>query len=176
MPGPGDGAPGGDGRTVGAAESLGRGKATPSSSPPVAGGRGLRIVVAYDGSDASARAARFALGPLGGENGEVWIVHAADPPRAVAEPRTEEEQGSEVVAIERGLRAIQAEVDPSGRRVRLWIREGPAPTVIVEAALEVNADLIVVGTRGLRGASRLLLGSVSAEVVARSGRPVAVVP
>ncbi len=152
--------------------------APPGDSPGPVGppARPVRIVVAYDGSDPSARAVRFALGPLGGKTGEVWIVHAADPPRAVAEPRTEEEQGSEVVAIERGLRAIQAEVDPSGRRVHLWVREGPAAAVIVGAALEVDADLIVVGTRGLRGASRLLLGSVSAEVLARSGRPVAVVP
>jgi len=111
-----------------------------------------------------------------GSDGEVWIVHATDPPRHVAEPRTEEEQGSEAGAIELGLRAIQAAADPTGRRVHVWIREGAAPAVILAVAAEVDADLIALGTRGLRGANRLLLGSVSTEVLLRSGRPVAVVP
>ncbi|HTZ61789.1 MAG TPA: universal stress protein [Thermoplasmata archaeon] len=135
-----------------------------------------RILVAYDGSDSSARALRFALGSMLGGEGEAWIVHAADSPRVVAEPRTEEAQSSEVEAIGQSLRGVQAHADPSGRRIHVWVREGRAADVIVQAATEVHADLIVVGTRGLRGASRLLLGSVSSEVLARAGRPVAIVP
>jgi len=138
---------------------------------PVAGGG--RIVVAYDGSESSARAVRFALRILMGSDGEVWIVHASELPHSVAEPRTEEEQGSESEAIEHGLRAIQAD---AGNRVHVWIREGPPAATILTAAGEVEADMIVVGTRGLRGAGRLLLGSVSSEVLAHSGRPVTVVP
>ena len=143
---------------------------TPSASPT------RRIVVAYDGSEPSDRAVRLALDWFGRDHSEVWIVHAASPPRTVAEPRTEEEQGSEVSAIEQGLRTVQAHVDPSGERVHVRVREGAAPAVILATADEVKADLIVVGTRGLRGASRLLLGSVSSEVLVRSQRPVAVVP
>jgi nucleotide-binding universal stress UspA family protein len=135
-----------------------------------------RIVVAYDGSAPSVRAAQFALRWMGGAGAEIWIVHATDPPRTVAEPRTDEEQGSESSAIEQGLRRIQSDADPSGTRVHIWVREGAAATVVLDAASEVGADLIVVGTRGLRGASRLLLGSVSSEVLTRSKRPVTVVP
>jgi len=135
-----------------------------------------RTVVAFDGSDASDRAVRFALGPLRGPEGEVWIVHAKVAPLRVAEPRTEEQQASEVDSIAERLREVQRSTDPEGNHVHVWIREGPAARVIVAAAAEVNADLIVVGTRGLRGASRLLLGSVSSEVVLRAGRPVTVVP
>jgi nucleotide-binding universal stress UspA family protein len=136
--------------------------------------RPRRIVVAYDGSEPSARAVRFALDTWAG--GDVWIVHATDPPRAVAEPRTEEEQGSESDAIEQGLRAIQTEAGRGGTRVHVWIREGRPAAVILGAAAEVDAALIVVGTRGLRAAGRLLLGSVSNEIVVHSRRPVAVVP
>ncbi|MGC2204492.1 MAG: universal stress protein [Thermoplasmata archaeon] len=146
------------------------------TAPPPAtpNARVQRIVVAYDGSQSSARAVRFALGLSSG--GEVWIVHATDPPRTVAEPRTEEEQGSESEAIRQSLESIQSSPDPSGTRVHVWIREGRAATVVLHAATEVAADLIVVGTRGLRGAGRLLLGSVSTEVLVHSGRPVTVVP
>lgn len=133
-------------------------------------------MVAYDGSESSVRAAQFALRFMGGEGTEIWIVHATDPPRTVAEPRTDEEQGSESTAIEQSLRAIQSVADPSGDRVHVWVREGRAATVVLEAAAEVRADLIVVGTRGLRGASRLLLGSVSTAVLTHSTRPVTVVP
>ena len=145
-------------------------------TPVDTGGRVRRIVVAYDGSESSARAVRFALGVSMGEGVEVWIVHATDPPRTVAEPRTDEEQGSESDAIEQSLRAIQSAVNPAGNRVHVWIREGKAAGVILSAATEVDADMTVVGTRGLRGAGKILLGSVSSEVLAHSGRPVTVVP
>lgn len=135
-----------------------------------------RIVVAYDGSESSFRAVQFTLRALVGPVTEVWIVHASEAPRSVAEPRTEEEQGSEVSAIAESLRSIQSREDPGGHRIHVWVREGSAPTVLLAAAAEANAELIVVGTRGLRGARRLVLGSVSNELVTRSGRPVAVVP
>ena len=135
-----------------------------------------RIVVGYDGSDPSVRALRFALGTLSAPDGEVWVVHAALAPSTVAEPRTDEEQGTESGAIDHSLRALEAEVDPAGRRVHVWTRDGaPAPTILA-AAEEVRADLIVLGTRGLRGASRLLLGSVSIDVVRHARCPVTVVP
>ncbi len=140
-------------------------------APPV-----RRIVVAFDGSDASNRAVQFALGTVRGPDGGVWIVHAKTAPRLVAEPRTDEQQDSEVDSIAERLRAIQGVAQRGGQHVELWIREGDPPSVIVAAAAEVNADLIVVGTRGLRGPSRILLGSVSTEVLLRAGRPVTVVP
>jgi len=135
-----------------------------------------RILVAYDGSESSARAVQFALHGLAGPATELWIVYASEAPRSVAEPRTEEEQGSESSAIEESLRAIQSREDPGGRRIHVWVREGRPSAVVLAAAAEVNAELIVVGTRGLRGARRLVLGSVSNELVTRSGRPVAVIP
>jgi nucleotide-binding universal stress UspA family protein len=149
---------------------------TSAGTPSAASSHVRRIVVAYDGSDPSVRAAQFALKFLTSDDAEIWIVHATDPPRSVAEPRTEEEQGSELIAIEHSLRAIQSVADPSGNRLHVWVREGKAATVVLEAAAEVRADLIVVGTRGLRGASRLLLGSVSTDVLSHSTRPVTVVP
>lgn len=47
-----------------------------------------------------------------------------------------------------------------------------AAEVILEYAAEIEADLLVMGTHGRRGAARLLLGSVAEEVVRRAECPV----
>lgn len=135
-----------------------------------------RIVVGFDGSEASGRAVRFALSFASDPAAEVYLVHAAGPPRTVAEPRTEEESDSETRALGATLERTAREADPTGNRVHVRVREGPPADVLLAVANEVGSDLIVVGTRGLRGAARLVLGSVSQAVVSRSTRPVAVVP
>ena len=75
-------------------------------------------------------------------------------------------------------------------RLASWIRQagrlaieaesrvfsGPAEDGIVETAAALPAELVVVGTHGRRGLNRFLMGSVAANVVARSRCPVLVVP
>jgi nucleotide-binding universal stress UspA family protein len=46
---------------------------------------------------------------------------------------------------------------------------------IVEAAIDVGADLIVMGSHGRRGVDRLLIGSQANEVVTHSKVPVLIV-
>ncbi len=135
-----------------------------------------RVVVGYDGSESSARAVRFALSFTRDSNTEVWLVHAAEAPRTVAEPRTDEERETEAHAIEETMQRTAREADPTLGRVHVRVQEGRPADVLVAVANEVSSDLVVVGTRGLRGASRLVLGSVSQSVVTRASRPVAVVP
>jgi nucleotide-binding universal stress UspA family protein len=53
--------------------------------------------------------------------------------------------------------------------------EGDAAEEIANIAESRNADLVVVGTRGLGSIAGSLLGSVSAGVIRRSKRPVVVV-
>jgi nucleotide-binding universal stress UspA family protein len=48
--------------------------------------------------------------------------------------------------------------------VETHAREGEPAKVILEVAQEQNADLIVVGARGLTGFERFLLGSVSSKL------------
>jgi nucleotide-binding universal stress UspA family protein len=51
----------------------------------------------------------------------------------------------------------------------VMLRTGDARDMILQAAEEVGADLIVMGTHGRRGISRALLGSV-AEMIVRTAR------
>ncbi len=65
------------------------------------------------------------------------------------------------------------------RPLRLRQRVFVAPDAdqgILDVAHEENVDLIILGTHGRRGAARLLIGSVAAEVLRRADRAVLVVP
>jgi nucleotide-binding universal stress UspA family protein len=48
------------------------------------------------------------------------------------------------------------------------VREGYPATVIEDAAAEIGADLIVIGTRGHTGLKHLLLGSIAERVVQKA--------
>ena len=55
------------------------------------------------------------------------------------------------------------------------LRTGDARGMILEAANDVGADLIVIGTHGRSGVARVLLGSVAEAVVRTAPCPVVVV-
>jgi universal stress protein A len=52
------------------------------------------------------------------------------------------------------------------------VAEGDPAEMILRVAEEVHADLIVMGTHGRTGLSRLLMGSVAEQVVRRAPCPV----
>jgi len=68
------------------------------------------------------------------------------------------------------LKAIKAPAPTVTIEYRML--EGEPSTVIVETAAEVNADLIVMGTMGRSGLTRLVMGSVAEEVLRRAPCPV----
>jgi nucleotide-binding universal stress UspA family protein len=74
--------------------------------------------------------------------------------------------------MERGLTlASEARFDADGR-----VAKGKAWRAICDAGEELDAELIVVGARGLSRVQSALLGSVSSAVIVHAGRPVLVVP
>ena len=59
---------------------------------------------------------------------------------------------------------------------RIDRRHGDIAAAILRAAADVDADLVVLGTRGLGAVKSLMLGSVSHAVLHHADRPVLVVP
>lgn len=121
--------------------------------------RGLTVVVGYDGSP-NARAAVDYAAWLAGATGKLYVVHA-DEHRARGEAVLDA-----LVLTDDPLLETEFETE---------LLEKPAADAIVEVAETRNADLIVVGSRGL-GRLRAALGSVSHDVLHRADRPVLVVP
>jgi universal stress protein A len=92
--------------------------------------------------------------------GELLAVH--QPTANYCSPETEAELHS--------LRPADPSVDVEHR-----LAEGDAATVILETADSSKADLIVVGTHGRTGLSRILMGSVAEEIVRGAVCPVVTV-
>jgi nucleotide-binding universal stress UspA family protein len=64
----------------------------------------------------------------------------------------------------------------SGVHAEFLLWSGSASDGIAEAANSEGAEMIVVGTRGRRGAGRMLMGSVSDRLIRTTRLPVLVVP
>jgi nucleotide-binding universal stress UspA family protein len=73
---------------------------------------------------------------------------------------------------ERAAADAAARLRDAGRTVEAEMRDGDAAGEIIAVAEHRGADLIVLGTRGRTGLTRLLLGSVARNVL--SGSPVSV--
>jgi nucleotide-binding universal stress UspA family protein len=59
---------------------------------------------------------------------------------------------------------------------RIVNRDGDIETAILAAAAEIDADLILLGTRGRGAVKSLMLGSVTHAVLHHADRPVLVIP
>ena len=124
-----------------------------------------RIVVGFDGSEHSRKALERAADIAGGAT--LAVVCAADVSRLMRDPAGGASPVDPADAEARAKALAEAREYVEGRGLQGVFVEGlgnPAD-VIVQEAEESGADLIVVGTRGLNVARRLVMGSVSTNVV-----------
>jgi nucleotide-binding universal stress UspA family protein len=130
-----------------------------------------RIVVGTDGSETAKQAVREATQLAKQTGASLDIVSAYDPvpPSRLREERLEAPTDIEhAVNPQEDVNAIlaeaQSEVGGSGVEVRIFPRQGEPADAILDVAEEQDADLIVVGNKGMTGAKRFLLGSVPNKV------------
>ena len=135
-----------------------------------------RVVVGYDGSESSSRAAEWAAQEARVRGRGLSLVHAILPPvttggLGIGLPpsldlieQLEKQAKDQLDAYAAGL----ADVD-----VDTAVGIGAPSAVMLEAS--EAADLIVIGSRGRGGFAGLLLGSVGAQVAAHAACPVAVI-
>lgn len=77
---------------------------------------------------------------------------------------------------EEAVESLESAVAENGIDVTTDILRGRPASRITAYAEENDVDLVVMGTQGRSGVSRLLLGSVTESVLRHSGRPVLTVP
>jgi len=135
-----------------------------------------RILVAVDHSEMSDRAVLAARNLAVLSKGEVWVLHLREREMGaktgvLAVDETTEDANAKVATSVEVL--TQAGVKAHGE-VRNTIF-GYAAREIVNDAIEVDADIIVMGSRGRGDIAGLLLGSTAHKVIHLSDRPVLVV-
>jgi nucleotide-binding universal stress UspA family protein len=129
-----------------------------------------KIVFATDFSPSSEAALATAVSLAREGNGTLVLVHVQEPPMAFGGgeayigPTETEEELSEM------LRNLVGE--DAGITVERRIVVGEPAHEIVRLAEEDSGDLIVIGSHGRTGVTRLLMGSVAEAVVRRAKCPV----
>lgn len=152
-----------------------------------------RLLVAVDGSENSARASKAALELAEKLNADLIVLHAIISPALyyhtetsmegpVIEPPTHEKEIDLYLEYARRVASgiVDKTVSEAKKRSITVKADTPEATgsvveTIVNQAVKENADLIIVGTRGLGGFKKLLLGSVSNGVVSQAHCPVLVI-
>jgi nucleotide-binding universal stress UspA family protein len=140
-----------------------------------------RILLATDGSEEAELAALMAVDLADATDCELHVVHVGVVPIFLKSyPGTlgyERRLYEQIEEVSRELLRKQSwRVKAAGGTVAgTHLRMGQVALEIVALAEELQADLIVMGSRGLGGVRRALMGSVSDSVVRHAHCPVLVV-
>jgi nucleotide-binding universal stress UspA family protein len=146
----------------------------------------MKILLAIDESECSQAATQAVIAQFPRERAEVLVLHAdewpnrlptsmafAEGPTAATEildMRDERRREGQVLVSQ-----AQQQLQSAGFNTSTVVRDGDARHAILDAAVEWNPDVIVLGSHGRRGADRFLLGSVSESIVRHASCSVEVV-
>jgi nucleotide-binding universal stress UspA family protein len=126
-----------------------------------------RIVVGFDGSEHGRRALERGATIARAAGARLAVVSSAKVSALARDPAggASPVDPADAEARAKALDEARSYVAAQGLEADFVEGHGDPADVLVQEAKETNSDLIVVGTRGLNVAQRLLLGSVSTKVV-----------
>jgi nucleotide-binding universal stress UspA family protein len=129
------------------------------------------IVVGTDGSDTARKAVDEAVGLAKALGATIELVSAYEPvpnQRLRLQARAAPDDMQWIVNpredVDATLKEACETIQEAGVEVTSYAREGDPADAILDVAEERDADLIVVGNKGMTGAKRFLLGSVPNKV------------
>jgi nucleotide-binding universal stress UspA family protein len=130
-----------------------------------------KILLATDGSEDAALAARAAVDLSSRADSELYVIHAW---HCVPSAHFEAFLRSQLEQEARKVLDAQVErIEEAGGTVAgAYLREGTPVDGILDLAEELEPDLLVIGSRGLGSVQRLLMGSVSEGIVHGTAFPV----
>jgi nucleotide-binding universal stress UspA family protein len=129
------------------------------------------IVVGTDGSETASTAVRQAVDLAKQINAKIELVSAYEPvsDQRLREERTDVPDDLQWMVnpredVDATLNEAADVAKAAGVDVETFARQGDPADAILDVAEEQNADLIIVGNKGMTGAKRFLLGSVPNKV------------
>lgn len=139
-----------------------------------------RILVPVDFSDSSRAAVAHAIELARAFGAEIHLLHSYPVSPGIATPYGPALPDAVFQSIrgsaERKLGEVKRHVADAGIAVTAHLTAEAASFAIADAAKELAADCVVMGTRGLTGVKHLLLGSVAERTVRTAPCPVITVP
>lgn len=143
-------------------------------------GEALTVLCPVDGSASAERATRW-IGQAALHFGDVTVeLLSVQPPFSLVEglldalPQRLDHWSQRIGAA--AISSARAALPATGLRLREVVRTGDAIEEIDRRADEIDADVIVLGTRGLGALGQTLLGSVSGGLLQTGTRTMIVVP
>lgn len=136
------------------------------------------ILIPTDGSDYSLRAAEYGISIAKMLGAQVMVVYVLDEIVLEQISRASEREEVERELKNDGQRYINYVLSLAGKegvKAASIIAKGRPFEQIVHIAKGLKMDLIVMGTYGLRGSDRILIGSVAERVIEYSSCPVLVI-
>lgn len=139
----------------------------------------MKFLVCTDGSEYADKAVKFAAEFAREYEADLTLLYVSEVYYAASE---------EELAVSPGLRSVKERAEAIVSRARKLAEEvnkdttyheriawGPIASEVVRIAEVEEFDGICIGTKGLRGLARMLLGSVADNVIRHANCPVAVV-
>lgn len=128
----------------------------------------MNVLVAHDGSPHASKALDVAIQIAGKFGGKLDIVTVVPDLCLATEELSSEECDMVANSLNTEARGQMKKVSEAlaakGLKVDIVIKNGRPAEGIVEAARELKAGLVVVGSHGRHGAAKMFLGSVSSRV------------
>jgi nucleotide-binding universal stress UspA family protein len=134
------------------------------------------IILATDGSDHAIRAAENAMHIAKcTESSLVEIVFVVDSDKVKSDVLSHWNSADLDGKRKERIREVEKLARTYEASYKVTILQGEPGSAIVEYANNTNADIIVIGSRGLSGLQQFVLGSVSHKVAKRANCPVLIV-
>ncbi|WP_026898813.1 universal stress protein [Daejeonella oryzae] len=140
-----------------------------------------RLLVPTDFSPTSEKAFRFALDIAKRSKGMIFLYHGITPHQKKSTESEEYSNNytteSEIIIVKRLLRLKKKVLqDTPGILISVGLGDTPLVPNILEFALHNQIDLIVMGTQGARGLKKIIIGSLTSEIIEKSCIPVLLIP
>ena len=135
------------------------------------------ILAPTDFSDGAEPAVAYAFELAKAVGAKVHVLHAYSIPALPEDGGMTHERIAGLKALgEKKLRELVDKYQATGAVGQLSLKMGDPRDLIPPAITELGVDLVVMGTHGRRGISRVVLGSVAGHMVRTAICPVLVVP
>jgi nucleotide-binding universal stress UspA family protein len=132
----------------------------------------MKVLLAIDDSKYSEAAIQAVIAQAHSKDTEVRVLHVVEPPSllvaretGVYDPTLEAVWGEETKEAQALVAKTAETLRSHGVKATTAVQQGDPKSVIIDAAGEWHADLIVLGSHGRKALDRFLMGSVSEAIV-----------